>query len=135
MLKPGKVVEHPAAIVVTVFPKPLPYLSLDCIWKLLLESGAGLADVAVTFSGWLADKFRLTRRLGDDGIGTATTFIKSYVEQLVSENRELSAPRVYFIYQICDQHAAKEQYKYHALVLGLRQDNSEKGDKDDVSPK
>jgi hypothetical protein len=98
MLKPGKVVEYPAAIVVTVFPKPLPYLSLHCLWKLLLENGASLAYVAVPFSGWLADKFRLIRRLGDDGIGTAMTFIKSYVEQHVSKNREFSLTPLCVLY-------------------------------------
>lgn len=92
MLKPGKVVEYPAAIVVTVFPKPLPYLSLYCLWKLLFESSARLAYVAVPFSDWLADKFRLIRRLGDDGIGTATAFLKSYVEQHVANTKELFIP-------------------------------------------
>ena len=93
MLKPGKVVEYPAAIVVTVFPKPFPYLSLHCPWKLLFESGASLADVAVPFSDWLADKFRLIRSLADDGIGIATAFLKSHVEQHVAKNREgLRAP-------------------------------------------
>lgn len=94
MLKPGIVVEYPAAIVVTVFPKPLPYLSLHCLWKLLFENGASLADVAVPFSDWLADKFRLVRRLGDDGIGIATAFLKGHVDQNAAKNGELLlAPR------------------------------------------
>jgi len=92
MLKPGKVVEYPAAIVVTVFPKPFPYLSRHCLWKLLFESGASIADVAVTLSEGLAGEFRMTRVI-EDGIGIATAFLKSHVEQHVAKNREfLLAP-------------------------------------------
>ena len=90
MLKPRKVVEHPAAIVVTVFPEPFSYLSLYCLWKLLCKSSARLADVAVPLSDWLADKFRLVRCLGDDGVGIATAFLKGHVEQHAAKNREFS---------------------------------------------
>jgi hypothetical protein len=61
MLKPGKVVEYPAASVVAVFPEPLSYLCLYRLWKLLTKSGARLAYVAVPFSDGLTDEFRFIR--------------------------------------------------------------------------
>ncbi len=88
MLKPGKVVDYPAAIVVSVFPKPFPYLGRHCPWKLLFESGASLADMAVSLSERLAGEFRMPRVI-EDGIGIASAFLKSHVEQNVAKNREL----------------------------------------------